>query len=156
MGHIWMCLSVQRFPETNWALESHTHSHTYKGVENYKYRTGINRIDIPCAGWIREDICVCESVCLCVPWVQVSIPMTCPPSVLPSFNSSFRLSFNSLARVIKQRLVWHKSERDTQTAIMPLKVHLSHYHHKAVICSGRKDKENRFSRLLKYYTWLQF
>lgn len=85
--------------------------HTYKGVRNYKYRTVINRIDIPCAGWIIEDICVCESVRLCIPWAQVSVPTTCPPSLLPSFNPSFCPSFHSPASVIKQRLVWHESKR---------------------------------------------
>lgn len=117
--------------------------HTYKGVRNYKYRTVINRIDIPCAGWIIEDICVCESVRLCIPWAQVSVPTTCPLSLLPSFNPSFCPPSHSLASVIKQRLVWHESKRETQTAVMPSKVHLSQ---KAVICSVKKI------HFLKYFT----
>ena len=99
MGYLTSeCLSVQIFPETSWALESHT----YKGVGNYKYRTVINRVDIPCAGWITEDSSVCVCLCLCVPWALVSVPTTCPPSVLPFLNPSFRLSRTS---VIKHRLI---------------------------------------------------
>ncbi len=119
--NVFVCTEIPR----DWPSfrVTHTLTHTQKGSGTTNIETVINRIDIPCAGWITEDICVCESVCLCVPWAQVSVPTTCPPSVLPSFNPSFRLSFHSLASVIKQRLMWHESERETQTAIMPLKVH---------------------------------
>lgn len=83
---------------------------TYKGVGNYKYRAVINRMDSLRAGWIMEDIC--ESVCLCIPWALVSVPMTCPASFLPSLCPCVHPFLRSAAGLIEQKPVWHGSNRE--------------------------------------------
>lgn len=80
------CLPVQRFPETNWALDSHTHLHIQRAWA-HKYRTVINRTGIPCAGCITEDICVCV-------FVRPLGRIVCSHD-LPSIRSSFSHSFPS-------------------------------------------------------------
>lgn len=108
--------------------------HTYKGVGNYKYRAVINRMDSLRAGWIMEDIC--ESVCLCIPWALVSVPMTCPASFLPSLCPCVYPFLRSAAGLIEQKPVWHGSNRETR------------FHHLAAKC--------RKTLLIKHLTGVHF
>lgn len=62
--------------------ESHT-SRTFKEVVDSKYRTVPNRRDATLAGWITWGSGVCKSMHLHIPWADLSVPMTCPPSLLP-------------------------------------------------------------------------
>lgn len=113
--------------------------HTYKGVGNYKYRAVINRMDGLRAGWIMEDIC--ESVCLCIPWALVSVPMTCPASFFPSLCPRVYLFLRSAAGLIEQKPVWQVTERPAFTAWQTLL---------------QEVQENTFNRTLDWSTFSEF
>lgn len=115
--------------------------HMYKGVGNYKYRAVINRMDSLRAGWITEDIC--ESVCLCIPWALVSVPMTCPASFLPSLCPCVYPFLRSVAGLIEQKPAWHGkvTGRLTFTTWQPLL---------------QEVQENTFNQALDWSTFSEF
>lgn len=141
-----VCLYIDSQRPTE--LRSHTHSHTYKGVGNYKYRAVVNRIDIPCAGGITEDI-LCVWVCVFVCPLGTSVCSHDLPSIRSSFFQSFLPSFLPFTGQCNQTEAglagkW-KGDSDRHNATQCPSVSLS-----------PQSSLLQQWEVTKYYTWVQF